>query len=571
MQNFASFGLPSPVLRSLEQLSFSQPTAIQSEVIPLVLQGKDILGSAQTGTGKTGAFGIPIVAKILEDPKGIALIITPTRELAAQVLKQMIDFIGDQKAILRTALLIGGDSIHKQLQQLQKRPRIIVGTPGRINDHLLKRSLRLDDTRFLVLDETDRMLDMGFTPQIESIVEKTPASRQTLMFSATIPKNIVSISNRYLKSPVRIAIGEESKPAERLTQELFYVKEADKGTHLNSELQKREGSIIVFVKTKIGAERLAKKLRQDDLSANAVHGDLPYKKREQAIQAFRASKYRIMVATDVAARGLDISHVQHVINYDLPQCPEDYIHRIGRTARAGASGSAVCYITPSDKRKWSLIEQILNPGKASTVEKGFFEKGSSGRGRSDRPSSGGRGRSDRPASGGRPQRSFSDRSSSEERPQRSFSDRPSSEERPKRSFSDRPSSEGRPQRSFSDRPSSEGRPQRSFSDRPSSEGRPQRSFSDRPSSEARPQRSFSDRPSSEGRPQRSFSDRPSSEGRPQRSFSDRPSSEGRPQRSFSDRAPSTGRPRSERAPSGNPPSGGNRPPAGGFRKGKKSF
>lgn len=390
MKTFSSFGLQAPVLRSLEALSFAQPTPVQSEVIPLILEGKDILGSAQTGTGKTGAFGIPIISKLLDSTKSTALIITPTRELAVQVLKQMTDFIGEKKGFLRTALLIGGDSIHKQLQQLQRRPRVIVGTPGRINDHLLRRSLKLDDVSFLVLDETDRMLDMGFAPQIESIVEKTPANRQTLMFSATMPKKIVSVSNSYLKDPVRIAIGAESRPAEKLVQDLVYVQETEKGACLQKELTAREGSVIVFVKTKRGAERLAKKLRQDDLSADAIHGDLPHRKREQVIQAFRASKYRIMVATDIAARGLDIAHVQHVINYDLPQCPEDYVHRIGRTARAGASGSAVCFITPSDKRKWREIEMLMHPEKKFEKKSDSKPSGSRSAGsRSDRARSAG--------------------------------------------------------------------------------------------------------------------------------------------------------------------------------------
>ncbi len=360
MENFQSLGLPQPLLRALDKMQFNTPTPIQAQAIPSALEGKDILGSAQTGTGKTGAFGIPLVARLLSSPRGSALVMTPTRELAVQVM-QMLEKLIDNQGGIKTALLIGGESMPKQLTQLRMRPRLIVGTPGRINDHLERGSLMLHDAGYLVLDETDRMLDMGFSAQIERIVKFLPAQRQTLLFSATLPDNIVSLSRRYLNDPVRVSVGSTSKPIAKIDQEVLHVSEDGKYAEFINQLDKREGSIIVFVKTKWGAEKMAKRLRKENHSADAIHGDLRQNQRDRVIAGFRDCKYRILVATDIAARGLDIPHIEHVINYDLPQCPEDYIHRIGRTARAGAQGSALCLITPADGIKWRAITRLIDP------------------------------------------------------------------------------------------------------------------------------------------------------------------------------------------------------------------
>lgn len=363
MKNFKEMGLPEALIHRLQHIQFNDPTPIQAQAIPIALQGQDVLGSAQTGTGKTAAFGIPLIAKLLSKPNGSALVMTPTRELATQVMVQLQAMLG-KKTKIQTALLIGGESMPKQLRQLKQSPRIIVGTPGRINDHLKRGSLKLDDTDFLVLDETDRMLDMGFSIQIENIMEYLPDSRQTLLFSATLPKNIVRIAEKYLNNPVRIAASPESSPIPNIQQDMIKVNDADKYTTLITQLNARMGSVIIFVKTKFNTEKLAKKLSKDGHSANAIHGDLRQNKRERVLASFRNSKYRILVATDVAARGLDIPHIEHVINYDLPQCPEDYIHRIGRTARAGAQGAALNLVSPSDKAKWNAIERLLNPNGA---------------------------------------------------------------------------------------------------------------------------------------------------------------------------------------------------------------
>ncbi len=382
MENFNTLGLPEALNKALKDLEFTTPTPIQAQAIPPALEGRDILGSAQTGTGKTIAFGIPLVTKLMNDSRGSALVMAPTRELATQVMMQIRAILGRNPKI-KTALLIGGESMQKQLQQLRNRPRIFVGTPGRINDHLERGSLILHDTNFLVLDETDRMLDMGFSVQIERVIKFMPKTRQTLLFSATLPKNIVQISNKYMVNPVRVAVDATSSPAQNIKQEVIYTSESEKYNKFLDELNSREGSIIVFVKTKYGTEKMARKLSAEGHSADAIHGNLRQNKRDRVIAAFRKQKYRILVATDVASRGLDIPHIEHVINYDLPQCPEDYIHRIGRTARAGAEGESVCFVTPSEKSKWNAIDRLLNPGRKSTSSKyGIRRMGGNGNGNS---------------------------------------------------------------------------------------------------------------------------------------------------------------------------------------------
>jgi ATP-dependent RNA helicase DeaD len=373
MQNFDSLGLPPVLMHALAHLKFTTPTPIQAEAIPPALLGKDILGTAQTGTGKTAAFGIPLITRLLNNPNDCALVMTPTRELAVQVMTMLEQLIGSNSNI-KTALLIGGESMPKQFRQLNARPRLIVGTPGRINDHLARRTVKLSNTCFLVLDETDRMLDMGFGVQIDKIIAHMPKQRQTLLFSATLPSNILKLSSKYLIDPVRVSVGDTHAPIARIKQETIQVTEADKYGQLLVQLQQREGSIIVFIKTKWGADKMAKKLRAINHRAEAIHGDLRQHQRDRAINAFRNQECRIMVATDIAARGLDIPHIEHVINYDLPQCPEDYIHRIGRTARAGAEGAAINLITPQDGKKWSAIRRLLNPGEKIENEPRSYSK-----------------------------------------------------------------------------------------------------------------------------------------------------------------------------------------------------
>lgn len=358
MNSFNEMGLDPLLNKSLETLEFTTPTPIQAQTIPLALEGKDILGSAQTGTGKTLAFVLPLVNRLLNHPTETALVLVPTRELAQQVATTVKQVIGRS---IKTALLIGGESPFKQLQQLRSQARILVGTPGRIIDHLKRDAIKPASIHFLVLDETDRMFDMGFESQIETIISQLPQDRQTLMFSATIPSNIIKTASRYLDKPERVAIGGESNPISKIKQEVIFVNESEKEAKLIEQLAHRQESIVIFVKTKWGAEKLAEKLATTfDYKAIALHGDLRQNKRERVIGSFRRGTHTILVATDIAARGLDIPQVRHIINYDLPQCPEDYIHRIGRTARAGAEGFSLCLVTPKENKNWKIIDRFAN-------------------------------------------------------------------------------------------------------------------------------------------------------------------------------------------------------------------
>jgi len=358
MKSFAEMGLPEFLRHTLNHLKFDVPTQIQSVSIPIALEGKDILGSAQTGTGKTAAFAIPLIVNLYNKPNSTALVMTPTRELASQVMSQFTSLLG-KKTKTRSALLIGGDSIFKQLNQLKNKPRLIVGTPGRINDHLKRNSLQLEHMDFLVLDETDRMLDMGFSVQINEILKHAPAKRQTLLFSATLPPNIIKLSKQYMTDPVRVEVDKSSEQPLNIKQEVIYTGADKKYNYLKSEIEKRSGSIIVFAKTKLNTENLVKKLSKDGYDAFSINGDLRQNVRARVINNFRKMKFRILVATDVAARGIDVPHIEHVINYNLPENPDDYIHRIGRTARAGANGATVIFITPSERQKWNRIKTLL--------------------------------------------------------------------------------------------------------------------------------------------------------------------------------------------------------------------
>ena len=358
--NFSDLNIENKLKKSIELAEFRTPTPIQSQSIPISLEGKDVLGTAQTGTGKTLAFTIPMLNKLLKNKQAMALIICPTRELATQVMETVLK-LNIREIGIGNALLIGGESMQKQLRQLKKGARIIVGTPGRINDHIERKSLNLSRVNYLVLDETDRMLDMGFTPQIEVILKFIPKDHQTLLFSATLPENILKISQKYLNNPERVSVGSLSTPIEKIKQETFQIT-ADKKYHeLINQLVERSGSILVFVKTKHGADKIVKRLKYDGHKADAIHGNLRQSKRDRVIRGFRNGNNRILIATDVAARGLDIPVIKHVINYDLPQVPEDYIHRIGRTGRAGKDGSALTFLTNNDRSMWRSIQKLIDP------------------------------------------------------------------------------------------------------------------------------------------------------------------------------------------------------------------
>ena len=368
MSKFSKFNLSDTLNKSLKSINFITPTPIQEKSIPIILDGNDILGSAQTGTGKTAAYAIPILDLLLKSKKSSVLILIPTRELAKQVLDVVHSLLGF-KGSISSISLIGGESMSKQLSQLKRRPRIFVGTPGRINDHLRRGSLNFNDVKYLILDETDRMLDMGFEVQIKDILKHIKGEKQILMFSATIPKNIIKLSSKYLNNPVRVSVGDSNIVAENITQEIIELKSDEKLLQVIDQINKRNGSILVFVKTKYGTEKLAKSLSKNKIKSFPLHGGLRQSKRNTVMKKFREMKFRVLIATDVAARGLDVPHIEHVINYDLPQLAEDFIHRIGRTARAGSKGIALTFITKGDFVKWKEIQNILNPTNKNKSKK----------------------------------------------------------------------------------------------------------------------------------------------------------------------------------------------------------
>jgi ATP-dependent RNA helicase DeaD len=358
VEKFSELDLPAIILQAIKAMNYETPTPIQAQAIAPALQGRDILGCAQTGTGKTAAFLIPMVAKLLNSPLETALILAPTRELAAQIETVLRDLTVHCKS-LNHAVLIGGMSMQPQMRALQKRPRIVIATPGRLIDHLERRTVSLQKTSFLVLDEADRMLDMGFAPQLREILKTVPKERQTLLFSATIAPEIRKLTQNYLKNPVEVAISPNSKTADNIKQSSITTDAKQKLDVLLDEINARKGSMIIFARTQHRADRLSRSLKTYNLDVGVIHGGKSQGQRNRALQAFRDEETRILVATDVAARGLDIPHVAHVINYDLPQQAEDYVHRIGRTARAGGTGEALSMITPDEKHLWKKITLLL--------------------------------------------------------------------------------------------------------------------------------------------------------------------------------------------------------------------
>lgn len=492
--------LPESLVSALNKMNIHTPTPIQASTLLPALKGQDIMATAQTGTGKTLAYTLPLLAYLMKYSDKKALILTPTRELATQVRDTVRQLLGN-KPIVNMALLIGGESMGKQFAQLKGSPRVIIGTPGRICDHLNRGNLSLKQTGFLVIDEADRMLDMGFSVQLDKIAPFLSPNRQTLMFSATLPGNIHKLAQNYLNDPMRISVDSPTKAAPKIKQEIRRVSSSEKFPILLEELQEREGSSIIFVKTKRGADQLADKLRRQDLNAGSLHGDLKQRQRDRVTLQFRNNKIQIMVATDIAARGLDIPHIRHVINYDLPQCPEDYIHRIGRTARAGLEGEALCLISPDDSGKWKAIQRLLNPGEPQAPA-------NQGRSRSHKPfrkdfsenssrERKGEGRYQR-TSLGKPSR-FSDN------PEKSQKDKPFGKKTSKESYGHKLTSEGfgrdqkeRPfgKKDFSKKPFAKKSGNDSFYDQKSaSERKPRFSEgSERKSSEEFPKRDFSKKP-----------------------------------------------------------------------------
>lgn len=356
-ESFYGLGIAPGLLSVIDGLKYTVPTPIQHKAIPSGIEGKDIIGIAQTGTGKTLAFGIPMVQRLASQPQGRGLVLVPTRELALQVNEALVQLVPAFK--MKTVVIIGGESMHAQVQRLRASPRIIIATPGRLLDHLSQRLIQLNDISILVLDEADRMLDMGFLPQINRILQILPRERQTMLFSATMPASIVKIASQHMRLPVRTEIAPSGTAAELVSQELFVVRREMKGQLLGELLKKYHGSVLLFVRTRRAARKAAGVLRQMGHAAAEIHADRSLAQRKDALRGFKTGEYRILVATDIAARGIDVTGIELVVNYDLPDDPENYVHRIGRTGRAGQTGHAITLATPDQGQDVRKIEQII--------------------------------------------------------------------------------------------------------------------------------------------------------------------------------------------------------------------
>ncbi len=361
MKTFSELTLSSVLRTNLIRNCFTEPTPVQAEALPPALLGRDVVATAQTGTGKTLAFVIPLIESLTKQtltPGVKAVILSPTRELAIQISEVLAKLSAGTG--LRAAVVVGGLSEKTQLQAIRKGAQILVATPGRLNDFMERRLVNLSSVSMLVLDEADRMLDMGFLPTIQIIMGAMPADRQTLFFSATIETSVAHLINKYLRNPVRIAVGSAIKPPDHIDLHVYEVEMDRKLSLLQYMLKEESGSFLVFARTKHGAERLAKKLASEGIKATSIHGDRTQNQRNQALKGFQQGYYRVLVATDVAARGIHVEGISHVVNYDLPQVPEDFIHRVGRTGRAGARGTASTFGTRSERREVSHIERTLN-------------------------------------------------------------------------------------------------------------------------------------------------------------------------------------------------------------------
>ena len=393
---FTKLGLSKPVVEGVKAMGYADPTPIQLRAIPVIIEGRDVIGSAQTGTGKTAAFALPILTKLEnpgKDPK--VLVLVPTRELASQMETAWRDFARFLKT--RIGLVYGGTGYGKQNKMFESGVDVLIATPGRLLDHMMQGNCRLNKIEWLVLDEADRMLDMGFLPDVKQIISKTPKKRQTSLFSATIPPEIEYLIKHTMDDPEIVEIGARRSPAETVEHNVYPVNESQKVDLLKALLADlKYDSIMVFCRTKIGAEKVGNMLKRENHSVAILHSNRTQSERERALNGFRDGRFEVLVATDIAARGLDIQQVSHVINFDVPQHPEDYVHRIGRTGRAQSNGDALTLMVASDSKHMESIERFIGQKISRKKMEGFdykytalFEEGKKGSGQIGR-SSGGR-------------------------------------------------------------------------------------------------------------------------------------------------------------------------------------
>jgi ATP-dependent RNA helicase RhlE len=356
---FHALGLSEALLQDLAHAGFAAPTPIQERAIPPALAGRDVIGCAQTGTGKTAAFVIPIIERLALFPKGQpqALILAPTRELALQTLAT-IEKLGRSLRVSAT-VIVGGADMQAQVRGLRQRPDVLVATPGRLLDHMWNGTIMLSSIKMLVLDEADRMLDMGFAPQINQILDALPEQRQTLLFSATLPQDLSRLVQAHVNNPARVMVAPSATTADGVTQAVHYTSHSDKPDLLLSLLKADQATVLVFTRTKHRADRLGRLLGHAGHRVAVLHGDRSLSQRRAALEGFRRGAFRVLVATDIAARGIDVANIGHVVNFDLPNCPEDYVHRIGRTARMKTTGRATSFVTGEDRHQLRDIERLL--------------------------------------------------------------------------------------------------------------------------------------------------------------------------------------------------------------------
>ena len=364
LTNFTDLGLAEPILRAISTQGYETPTPIQQQVIPAMMAGNDILGTAQTGTGKTAAFVLPLLNELAKsnrrpDPKACrALVLAPTRELAAQIVESVRAYSAEMRTSV--TMIIGGMKISKQIRAMQRGMDIVVATPGRLLDLKSQNAIRLDQVETVVIDEADHMMDMGFLPQIRKVLAQLPAERQTVLLSATMPKDIRVLADQFLNNPVSIAVAAVSRPVERIDQSVRFLTPNQKRDALTEILSADNvDSAIVFTRTKRGADRVARHLEDAGLASAAIHGNKSQSQRTKTLDAFKGRQLRVLVATDIAARGIDIDKVSHVVNFELPNVPESYVHRIGRTARAGESGTAITLCAPDERKLLRDIEKVI--------------------------------------------------------------------------------------------------------------------------------------------------------------------------------------------------------------------
>ena len=396
LTTFHDLGLSKTIVATLSALGFEKATPIQEKAIPLVLAGNDLIGLAQTGTGKTAAFGLPMIEKMLADPRRPdprnirALILAPTRELVNQIADNLRGFV--KKTPLRVVTVVGGASINKQSEMLNRGTDILVATPGRLLDLIARKSVTLTQARYLVLDEADQMLDLGFIHDLRKISKMVPKNRQTLLFSATMPKLIAELAGEYLTDPLKVEVTPPGKAADKVEQYVHFVPGKEQKTQILKQTltANPDGLSLVFSRTKHGAEKLMKHLDQVGFKAASIHGNKSQGQRERALKAFRDGEVRVLVATDVAARGIDIPGVTHVYNYDLPEVPDAYVHRIGRTARNGRDGIAIAFCAPDEAHLLRDIEKLMGIKIAvASGEEPVAQPGPGGKSRKGRGGNGG--------------------------------------------------------------------------------------------------------------------------------------------------------------------------------------